>query len=101
MSSLYQRSGEVFLAALARPADERDAFVASACGADEELLREVRSLLLFHTEGEAGADSAPADEHTFAAGELFAGRYRMIARVGRGGMGDVWRADDMVLDTEV
>ena len=32
---------------------------------------------------------------------MFAGRYRMVARIGRGGMGDVWRADDMVLDTPV
>jgi serine/threonine protein kinase/tetratricopeptide (TPR) repeat protein len=32
---------------------------------------------------------------------VFAGRYRMIGRIGRGGMGDVWRAEDLVLRTEV
>jgi serine/threonine-protein kinase len=37
----------------------------------------------------------------FVSGEEFAGRYRMIARIGRGGMGDVWRADDLVLQTPV
>jgi tetratricopeptide (TPR) repeat protein/predicted Ser/Thr protein kinase len=37
----------------------------------------------------------------FKAGDVFAGRYRMIARIGRGGMGDVWRADDLVLEAPV
>jgi tetratricopeptide (TPR) repeat protein len=33
----------------------------------------------------------------FAPGDVFAARYRMVARLGHGGMGDVWRADDLVL----
>jgi serine/threonine-protein kinase len=37
----------------------------------------------------------------FVPGEVFADRYRMIERIGSGGMGDVWRADDLVLDTPV
>jgi tetratricopeptide (TPR) repeat protein len=32
---------------------------------------------------------------------VFAGRYRMITRLGRGGMGDVWQADDLILGTPV
>lgn len=100
MSSLHERAGEVLLAALARPAAERDAFLVAACQGDEELLREVASLLVFHEdEGpDAAASGAPED---FSAGDVFAGRYRMIARIGRGGMGDVWRADDLVLETPV
>jgi tetratricopeptide (TPR) repeat protein/predicted Ser/Thr protein kinase len=99
--SLYERAGEVFLAALSRPVGERDAFLAEACKGDDELLREVGSLLLFHEGGNA-ADADPFSERQeFFAGDMFAGRYRMIARVGRGGMGDVWRADDIVLDTPV
>ena len=32
---------------------------------------------------------------------MFAKRYRMITRIGHGGMGEVWHADDLVLQTPV
>jgi serine/threonine protein kinase/tetratricopeptide (TPR) repeat protein len=34
-------------------------------------------------------------------GALVAGRYRMVTRIGRGGMGEVWQADDLTLNTAV
>lgn len=101
MTPLHERAGELLLSALSRPAAERDAFLVAACAGDEELLREVASLLLFHTDDDSAGARPPDARKDFAAGHVFAGRYRMIARVGRGGMGDVWRADDMILETAV
>ena len=43
--------------------------------------------------------AAPADG--FAPGELFAGRFRMITWLGRSNSGEVWQAEDLVLQTPV
>ena len=37
----------------------------------------------------------------FAPGYVLAGRYRMIAPLGKGAVGEVWRADDLLLETPV
>jgi tetratricopeptide (TPR) repeat protein len=101
MSSLHQRAKDLFLAALELPTDQWAAFLAEQCRDEADLRAEVESLLAFHQDSDPEDDKPEPRDHAFEPGELFAGRYRMIARIGRGGMGDVWRADDLVLDTAV
>ncbi|HEU4628621.1 MAG TPA: protein kinase, partial [Gemmatimonadaceae bacterium] len=105
----WQEIDALFAAALERPAAERAAFLAQASGGDELLAREVAALL--DSEGAAAAalgDSAVAyaapllaalaaghaDEATGtlpAGGRL--GAYRLLAEIGRGGMGAVYLAE--------
>jgi hypothetical protein len=45
--------------------------------------------------------SSSTRQSRFAPGQLLGGRYRIIAMLGKGGMGEVYRADDLSLDQPV
>jgi hypothetical protein len=49
----------------------------------------------------APATPPSAPRHRFTPGAIIAGRYRVVAPLGRGGMGEVYRADDLTLDQPV
>src|SRR5262245_40304486 len=94
---------EIFHAVREHPVGERDVFLAEACKADEELEREVQSLLDQDSDGPMARPVLQA-----AAGLLqkirlgmLLGPYEIESRLGEGGMGEVYRARDTRLDRRV
>jgi len=88
--------------------DRRSTFLAEACGNDQSLRAELEGLLMHYEqaedflEGSPGADlyariHSKTDEPAFSSGQIISGRFRIIDLIGRGGMGEVYKAEDMRL----
>ena len=97
----WQRIQDIYHAGLERPASERAEFLREACAGDAELLHEVQSLLdqpisaeqFLESRGAIGASSLHVGERL--------GVYHIQALIGRGGMGEVYRARDTRLGRDV
>src|SRR5271155_2568381 len=98
----WRKIEDVYHAALARGSGERDAFLAEACGDDTDLRAEVASLL---AEGGSRAEMierpAPSIDGAQPASGSQIGPYRIHASIGKGGMGEVWKARDPRLNRDV
>ena len=105
----WEQVEQIFLAALELPAPERGSFIAVHCQGDDALRQEVESLLSAKTEAGAfletpamqvAARAFPPLHSQIVQGQMV-GAYRVLSRLGSGGMGEVWRARDIRIDRDV
>ena len=100
----------IFSEALERPAGARGKFLEQACGDDAELKAAVERLLHQHEKAadflstpavQIAPDESAAAPPRFPPGRTLAGRFRIVRLIGRGGMGEVYEAEDLELGDHV
>ena len=101
---LWAKIKPIFNHAIELPAQQREAYLRQACDGDEPMRQELQSLLAAHRDDASALDRLPRtamanalaldpqDDGPALAGQRV-GAYRLIERIGRGGMGDVYRAE--------
>src|SRR5262245_49251057 len=109
-SERWQQIEDIFHAALDLPPEEREAFLAVACSLDPQLKTEVESYLSAHSELDSRYErplrplpvTAPSfDQTTSPLVGRSLGFYYVAALMGRGGMGEVYCAQDSRLGREI
>jgi serine/threonine protein kinase len=104
---LWHRLKPLFHAALKKSTRNRAAFIDVACDGDLELKMHLKQLLDAEQQDTDSLDAPTArlngflydNDTRFQSGELVLGRFRITRPIGRGGMGEVYEAEDLQLGT--
>src|SRR3989442_1272770 len=105
----WQQIKQLYASAVKRDENERAAFLEDACAGDQELRREVESLLADQSHDEELLETPALDvaASLLAEGQAESlvgrqlGSHRILSLLGAGGMGEVYRARDTKLGREV
>ena len=105
----WQQVKDIFNSALNYRSEERDLFISQACSGDEQLRSEVESLIASHEESgsfidkpafEAAASMLANERAELMPGQPI-GSYEVLSFLSRGGMGEVYLAEDKRLGRKV